>query len=183
MNIRKAVSAIAVVLLVFAWMTGGAAEPADETDARAAGSVGEPEATEEQEEAESEEEIEFPPEIEKLLTEASESEEYGGSREKCIQSRSIRDTRILDNRHIVFEMAGDTYYLVQFKHRCPQLRRTSTLIYETRANRLCRLDFIKAANSFRIGDVGPPCSIPGFIPITVEQITLLDETLKTARKR
>lgn len=183
MKIRKAVSAVAVVLLAFSWLPGAATEPADEVDGEAVGSVGEPEATEEQVEAEDDEEIEFPPEIEELLTEASESEEYAGERVDCIQSRSIRDTRILDNRHIVFEMPGNTYYLVQFQHRCPQLRRTSTLIYETRANRLCRLDFIKAANSLHAGDVGPPCSIPGFIPITVEQIALLDETLKAARKR
>jgi hypothetical protein len=183
MTMWKVVSAVGVVLLAFNWLPGAVAESTDAVDTEAVEPIAEPERTEEQEEAEDEEEIEFPPEIEELLTEASESEEYAGERVDCIQSRSIRDTKILDNRHIVFEMAGNTYYLIQFKHRCPQLRRTSTLVYETRANRLCRLDFIKAANSFRVGDVGPPCSIPGFIPITVEQIALLDETLKAASKR
>lgn len=177
----KTASAAVVLLWTFCWVPGGAAEPADQADARPVASGAEAEATEGQEEGD--EQIEFPPEIEALLNQASAAEEYGGEQEKCIQSRSIRDTRILDDRHIVFEMPGETYYLIQFKHRCPQLRRNSALIYESRANRLCRLDFIKAANGFHTGDVGPPCSIPGFIPITAEQVALLDDALQAARQR
>jgi hypothetical protein len=122
--------------------------------------------------------IEFPPEIQKLLTEPSEGETYTAP-ERCISTRSIRQTHILDDRHIVFESAGSNYHLVQFQRRCPRLQKHSTLIYETTDSRLCRLDMIRPSNGMH--DISPPCSIPGFIPITREQMVLLRETIE-ARK-
>ncbi|MEJ2087549.1 MAG: DUF6491 family protein [Gammaproteobacteria bacterium] len=180
---------LALLMCVLVWLPASASEAvedaaaADEEEAIHESLAADEEAAmQDTTAADEEESLEFPPEIEKLLSETADAEGYGDP-EVCIQNRNIRDTRILDDRHIVFEMPGKTYYLVQFKHRCPQLRRSSILIYETRASRLCRLDYIKAGNSLYRGDVGPPCSIPGFIPITVEQVALLDETLKAARKR
>jgi hypothetical protein len=122
--------------------------------------------------------IEFPPEIQKLLTEPSDDETYRPE-ERCISTRSIRRTHILDDRHIVFESAGSSYYLVQFQRRCPRLNKHSTLIYEASDGRLCRLDMIRPSSGAH--DISPPCSIPGFIPITGEQVVLLRETLE-ARK-
>lgn len=180
---------LALLMGVLVWLAASASEAAEDTAAsdeeeaiQESLAADEEEVVQDTTAPDEEETVEFPPEIERLLSETADAEDYG-EQETCIQNRNIRDTRILDDRHIVFEMPGKTYYLVQFKHRCPQLRRSSTLIYETRASRLCRLDYIKATNSLDRGWVGPPCSIPGFIPITVEQVALLDETLKAARKR
>jgi hypothetical protein len=128
------------------------------------------------------EQIEFPPEIEELLKQASDPEAYGET-VRCIQTRSVRSTTVLDDQHIIFRLSGSKYYLVQFKHRCPRLRRGSALIYETRISQLCRLDQVRASNSAGSGDVGPPCMIPGFIEVTDQQASLLEETLKTQRKR
>lgn len=123
----------------------------------------------------------FSPEVEALLRDTSDPEAYT-EMERCIQTRSIRDTQILDERHVVFEMPSKKFYLVQFKHRCHRLRPNSTLVYETRHSQLCRLDQVRAANSLSMGDVGPPCSIPGFIPVQPEQIALLKESLKAQRQ-
>lgn len=125
---------------------------------------------------------EFPPEIERLLTETSDPEEYAQT-ERCLSTRSIRETEVLDDRHIVFEMRPEKYYVVQFRHSCHRLNPRSTLVYETRDNRLCRLDQIRAGNTPGYGDLGPPCSIPGFIEVTEQQVVLLRETLKVRRKR
>jgi hypothetical protein len=132
------------------------------------------------EEASTEEPFEFPPEIEKLLTETSDSEDYAAE-ERCLQTRSIRGTQILDDQHVVFRMPGESLYLVRFKHRCLRLTKHSTLVYETHSSRLCRLDAIRASDS--TGWVGPPCSIPGFVEITRDQVTLLDDSLKAQRDR
>ncbi|MEM8769467.1 MAG: DUF6491 family protein, partial [Pseudomonadota bacterium] len=115
--------------------------------------------------------LSFPPEIEALLNESSSAEEYT-ERERCINTRSVRNTEVLDDRHIVFELSSKRYYLVQFKHRCFRLRPRSTVIYETRSNQLCRLDAIRAGDGSMLSstDIGPPCSIPGFIPVEPEQI-------------
>ncbi|MFV2090426.1 MAG: hypothetical protein ACC642_07215 [Pseudomonadales bacterium] len=127
--------------------------------------------------------LEFSAEVEKLLSETSDSDEYIEST-RCISTRLIRSTLILDDRHVVFEMSQRKYQLVQFKTRCPRLRRDSTLVYEVRGSQLCRLDQIRPANSFGHGqDIGPPCSIPGFTEVTREQVSLLRETLKNQRRQ
>jgi len=126
-------------------------------------------------------EMVFSPEVEAILSETPDGEGYG-ELEKCINVRSIRGTEVLDDRHVVFEMPSRKYYLVQFKHSCHQLRRSVTISYESRGNQLCRLDYLRAIDSFSPGSIGPPCSIPGFYPVTSEQIALLKETLKARRQ-
>jgi hypothetical protein len=120
--------------------------------------------------------VELSPEIEKLLNETSDPDEYAES-SRCINTHRIRNSQILDDRHVIFEMSQRKYLLVQFKYSCQRLRRNSTLIYQPRGGgQLCRMDQIRAGN---INErPGPPCSIPGFTEVTVEQLSLLRETLK-----
>ncbi len=129
----------------------------------------------------SEEGVVFSPEVEAILNEAPDQEDYG-EMERCIPVRSIRNSEVLDDRHVVFELPSKTYYLVQFRHTCHQLRRGTTIAYEPRGSQLCRLDDIHAINSFSIGSVGPPCSIPGFYEVTAEQVALLRDTLKAEKQ-
>jgi hypothetical protein len=124
----------------------------------------------------------FSPEVEKILSQPSAPEDYGTT-ETCIPVRSIRDTQILDDRHVVFRLPGQKLYLVEFKHRCMQMRPESTLVMEPRGSRLCRMDSLRASNSFSTGSMGPPCSIPGFVQVTEEQVSLLKETLAAKRRR
>ncbi len=128
-----------------------------------------------------EEGLVFSPEIEALLSEDSDPEAYG-TQERCIRAQQIRHTEVLDDRHIVFELPSKTYYLVQFEHSCHRLRRGGAILYEPRGSQLCRMDYIRAADNLSMGDIGPPCSIPGFYEVKVEQVALLRETLKARRK-
>lgn len=159
------------ILLLLAFAAGSAA--AGETPDKAAAETGA--------ENENKEGPVFSPEVEAILNEASGPEGYGAT-ERCIQVRSIRDSRVLDDRHVVFELSGKRYYLVQFQRSCHQLRRNSSIAYEPRGSQLCRLDDIHAIIDFRVGGIGPPCPIPGFYEVSVEQVTLLDETLKAAKQ-
>jgi len=130
---------------------------------------------------EREEDLIFSPQVETILNEASDPEGYGAL-ERCISARSIRRTRVLDDRHVVFELPSKTYYLVQFQNRCHQLRRNSSIAYESSGGQLCRLDTIRAIDNFRSGPIGPPCSIPGFYEVTADQVALLREALKAERQ-
>ena len=150
----------------------------------AAGAETSPDPATEREDAEAPAEggLVFSPEVEAILNEASDAESYG-SMERCIYARSIRGSRVLDERHVVFELPSKKYYLVQFKNRCPQLRRNSTIAYEPTGSQLCSLDSIRSLDSFGSGPIGPPCPIPGFYEVTAEQVALLRETLEAERKR
>lgn len=128
-----------------------------------------------------EQDLVFPAEIEALLNETSDAEGYGAL-ERCISVRSIRRTEVLDDRHIVFELPSKRFYLVQFKYRCQRLRPGSAFIYEPRGSQLCHMDYVRAVDNLSRGDIGPPCSIPGFYAVTAEQVSLLRETLKARRK-
>ncbi|MEM0952883.1 MAG: hypothetical protein AAGI24_01980 [Pseudomonadota bacterium] len=72
----------------------------------------------------------------------------------CINRSAIKNTRIIGDRTIEFQMRGDKTYINILPHRCPGLRPGRTLVYETRQARLCSLDVI------RILDPG----IPGYRP-------------------
>ena len=127
--------------------------------------------------ADAKSDLEFSPEIEALLNETTSTDGYG-SLERCITVRSIRSTDVLDERHIVFELPSKKYYLVRFEHQCHRLRRDGAIAYEPRGTQLCRLDYVRAIDNLSTGDVGPPCSIPGFYEVSIEQVALLKEALK-----
>lgn len=122
----------------------------------------------------------FTPEIEALLSGPSGSESYVEP-EQCIRTRDIRSTDILDERHLVFQMRGKKYYLVQFRNRCFGLRPNVAISYQTRSSLLCRLDQITVFDP-PMPTMGIPCAIPGFIPIEAEQIAQLREALKAQRR-
>jgi len=122
----------------------------------------------------------FPPEVEALLNKASDPESYAET-ERCLFTREIRSTEILDEQHLVFQLSGKRLYLVQFQYTCPGLRRGASIVYETHDARLCRLDQIRA---FQPGPAipNPPCTLPGFMPVEKEQVAQLRESLKSKRK-
>lgn len=124
--------------------------------------------------------FQFPPEVEALLNQASDPDAYA-EMERCIFTRDIRDTDILDDRHVVFELSGKRLYLVQFQYTCHGLRRGGSMAYETRNGRLCRLDQIRAFEP-GLAIPNPPCTLPGFMPVEKEQVALLSESLKAQRK-
>lgn len=124
------------------------------------------------------EEVE-PLDVETILNTTSEKSDYVDER-RCIQSQRIREVEALDDRHLVFRMSRDQYYLVQFDRRCPTMNRHSTIAYESSGTRVCALDLIHPLNGF--GRVGGPfmisCQIPGFQAIDPDQLSLLRDTLR-----
>lgn len=103
--------------------------------------------------------------------------------ETCIPRSRISRTEILNDRFVVFHLRGDEKYLVQFRHRCPGLRRNGTMRLETRSFRLCAMDTIQGLYEIGIGrgTWGPSCMIPGFEPVTQEQVAIIKEELRRPR--
>ena len=109
-------------------------------------------------------------------------EEYDTT-ENCIARSRISRTEILNERFVVFHLRGDEKYLVQFRHRCPGLRRNGTMRLETRSFRVCSMDTVQGFYEMGIGrgSWGPSCMIPGFEPVTREQVAIIKEELRRPR--
>ena len=103
--------------------------------------------------------------------------------ERCIARSRISRTEILNERFVVFHLRRDEKYLVQFRQRCPGLRRHGTMRLETRSFRVCSMDTIQGLFEMGIGrgTWGPSCMIPGFEPVTGEQVAIIKEELRRSR--
>jgi len=120
--------------------------------------------------------------VETILTTPSETE-YTES-ERCLSTSRIRRTEVLDDRHIVFHMSRDRYYLVQFPHRCPTLDKNSALMYDVQGSRLCQLNRIRAVNGSGMSrSIGPVCMLPAFEEVSIEQVALIRESLEELRRK
>ena len=71
--------------------------------------------------------------VEEIINQTSKRSEY--YKEKaCIDTKRIRSTKVLDNRHVVFKLGREKYFLVQLANRCPGLRRNQTVKLNMRLN-------------------------------------------------
>jgi len=90
--------------------------------------------------------------------------------EKCIDTRRISSTRIVDNRNILFYMRGSDIYHNELPRKCMGLRSGKTISYRTSLSRLCSNDLITLLDSFGMGmSRGPSCGIGKFRPVTKEE--------------
>lgn len=100
--------------------------------------------------------------------------------ERCIDTRRISNTQIIDKQNILFHMRDRTIYHNELPRSCPGLRRGKTISYRTTLSRLCSNDFITLLDNFGLGlSRGPSCGLGKFRPITKDEAQALrggDET-------
>lgn len=103
----------------------------------------------------------------------------------CVPRSRIRRTEVLNERHVAFHMRGGAKYLVQFPRRCSGLRRNRPIRLEARSFQLCAMDSIQGSWDFGGygGSWGPRCLIPGFVPVSAEQLEFVEEALRTGDVR
>ena len=103
----------------------------------------------------------------------------------CLNARRMRDTQVLDSRHVAFKMGKDEYYLVQFKNQCHGLRANRPVRLNMRNSRLCKYDSIQGFDPDSMMGLreGMHCSIPGFTQVTKAQVEQLKVSLKDQRQR
>ena len=121
--------------------------------------------------------------LEEILNQDPQKADYVDER-RCISTQRIRNIKVLDDQHVVFNMRRGAHYLVQFKHRCYGLKPNQAIKYETSSSQLCKFDSIQGLENFagRL-QAGQRCAIPGFQGISEEQVEVLKETLKNDRQR
>ncbi|MEM1019464.1 MAG: hypothetical protein ACFBZ9_08640 [Sphingomonadales bacterium] len=93
-----------------------------------------------------------------------------GDTKACVQLRQIRQTHVIDDETIVFEMIGRRYYLNQLPNRCPRLGFERSFSYSTSITQLCNVDIITVIQNLGGRLVpGPACGLGMFEPITKEE--------------
>ena len=124
---------------------------------------------------------EVPLDLETILNSSAEKDDYVEVT-RCIPRHKIREVKVLDEKHVTFQVGRDKYYLVQMERRCPGLRRNSTVSFETGGTRVCTSDRIRSVIDMGLTHrLGPACRIPGFQEITREQLVLIRDTLRNRR--
>ena len=123
--------------------------------------------------------------VDEILQRDPERSDYGEA-PRCLSTNRIRSVDVIDEKHIAFRMSRSEYYLVQFDHACPGLRRGRPIIYEPgNNNRLCVLDGVRGTYDFGGGGLRPGmrCSINGFESVSKEQLVLLKDALKVQKRK
>jgi len=91
--------------------------------------------------------------------------------ERCISSRPIRKTEVLDDQNILFYMRGAGIYLNHLPKPCKRLAQESRFMYRTTVARLCRADMINILNDTGLGlSAGRGCKLGNFYAITQEDV-------------
>lgn len=114
------------------------------------------------------------------------SDEFEDLTERCLPLHKVKSMEALSEFHVVVTLKDRSKYLVQFK-RCPGLRERATLSYSSDGARLCALDGLRAVTGLGASQIaGPSCQIPGFEPVSDEQIEFVMAeyiSWKAARQR
>ena len=120
--------------------------------------------------------------LDQILNSKPDSSDYR-STENCIDRRRIRSYDALNDRLIVFKMRNGDRYLVLLKSLCHGLEAGKNLRMDTHGTlKICRGDTLRAVTSdFNRDAWGPPCLIPGFEPITKQQLDQLEVGVKSGR--
>ncbi len=101
--------------------------------------------------------------------------------EDCISVRAIKDTDIVDDQTILFNMRGDKIFRNNLDHKCRGLKREESFMYESKTGKLCDIDIIKVLDDFsgvttngvRPQMIGTSCFLGKFYPISEEAAAIL----------
>lgn len=83
-----------------------------------------------------------------------------GEMENCINPRRIRDTRVVDDNHIIFRVNGKVSYLNTLPRKCNSLGFHEAIIYKVRGARVCHREIFHVLD--RSSVPGPFCSFGKF---------------------
>jgi hypothetical protein len=102
-----------------------------------------------------------------LADEDEETESLDRTPQDCISTTRIKDTEVVNDNTIVFEMRGGVYYSNILERECPGLMRNNRFRHKTTNTRLCDIDTITVLEQWGGGfQDGFTCQLGGFHPIT-----------------
>ena len=86
---------------------------------------------------------------------------------QCVPLRMIRQTRILDDKTILFEMRSGEIWRNELPYDCHGLKREDRFGYKTSMDQLCSTDLITVLPT--MGIAGPTCGLGEFVLYTPEK--------------
>ncbi len=94
--------------------------------------------------------------------------------QRCLSSRPIRKTEVLDDQNILFYLRGAAIYLNHLPKPCRRLAQEGRFMYRTTVARICRYDIINLLVDIggTLG-LGRACKLGTFYPITKEDVERL----------
>jgi hypothetical protein len=111
---------------------------------------------------------------------AAKEQAAGNPGLSCIPLQRIQNTRVLDDRTILFEMTGNETLVNRLPHRCPQLGFEKAFGYKTSISQLCSQDIIWVVTHVGSAlDRGASCGLGKFEPYVAPAT---DETAKDKGK-
>ena len=115
--------------------------------------------------------------------ESSKSELDVEESERCVNSRTIKRTAVLDDRNIVFYMRGSKIYINVLPRECRGLSHQRRFSYTTVTRSLCNSDSIRILRGTGYGfEEGRSCRLGLFHPTTDEQISAyIQRSLETPK--
>ncbi len=106
------------------------------------------------------------------ITLADEPLEEGG--ERCLRSRSITKTDVIDDYNILFYLRGRAIYRNTLPRRCTGLARDRRFMYRTTISRICDRDTISILHDSGSGiSPGRSCRLGRFHPISKDEVQAL----------
>jgi hypothetical protein len=114
-------------------------------------------------------------------TETESQPEFGDADKatRCVHSRYIDKTDVLDDGNILFYMRRGEVYINHMPNRCPGLRHGDVFTYQTSSSELCSVDMITVLERFGTSlRQGATCPLGLFYPIDAK---LAQEMSKRSR--
>ena len=94
--------------------------------------------------------------------------------QRCVRSRSISKTEVLDDQNILFYMRGTAIYLNYLPKPCKRLSDEGRFMYYTSVSRLCKSDSINILREAGLSmSAGRACKLGSFYAITREDVDKL----------
>lgn len=110
-----------------------------------------------------------------MADEADEAEEVWEQKtQRCISTRTLKSTRIVDDQNVLFFKAGRTVYHNILPKQCKGLARYGQFTYGTLAGSICERDAIRVIDN-NSGVPGRTCLLGIFYKITKDDIPAIFE--------
>ena len=102
---------------------------------------------------------------------------------RCLRLSQVDTTKVIDSRHIVFEMKDNSLYVTRLPHRCPGLRPNTSWMHSTHSNDICDLDTITVLDNFGGGfQRGATCGLGKFEPLAKPDLDALRAQLEEQKE-
>jgi len=102
---------------------------------------------------------------------------------RCLSSRPIRKTEVLDDQNILFYIRGTAIYLNHLPKPCKRLAKEGRFMYHTSVARICRSDTINVLVDSGSGlSPGRACKLGTFYAITKEDVEDLKKPVEVEPK-